>query len=75
MKHNKLSDCRVNNCAVCNRIHHVLVGLEPAGEHIFHKATDDDNAGEEAYGPDEDIYNNEDRQFNWGNHQSSESES
>ena len=49
--------------------------LEPAGEQIVQKVTDDDNAGEVAYEPDEDIFTNEDRLFNWVNHQPSGSES
>ena len=31
VKHNKLSDCRAKNCAICNGIHHILVCLEPTG--------------------------------------------
>ena len=33
--------------------------------------TDDDNVGEEAYRPDEDIFNNEDMVLNWGSQQPS----
>ena len=47
----------------------MLVCMEMAGEKIIHKATDDDNVGEKAYRPDEDIFNNEDRVFNWGSQQ------
>ena len=71
VKHAKLSDCRAKNCALCNGIHHVLVCLEPTGEQIVHKATKDGSRGEDAYGPDEDIFNNGDRHFKWDNHQPS----